>query len=206
MQWTEHFCDLALQIFHDAIDHYHIKRDVESSPDNPYTFKTIEYMLYQKCWIDTIQWHMEDNMRDPQIDPEEALAVRRHIDRCNQDRTDMVELIDGYFEQKFENVVLLPDARINTESPAWALDRLSILQLKIYHMRVESQRSDTSDAQRETVKTKLKVLEEQNRDLTKAITELLRDIAAGKVVMKVYKQMKMYNDPNLNPVLYSKKD
>lgn len=198
------FCAKAIKIFNEAIEDYHIENNIDAEPNNNYEFKTIEYYLYQKCWIDTIQWHMEDFMRDPDIDPEEALLMKRKIDRSNQDRTDLVELIDSYFLQHFAGVTPQPNATINTESPAWAIDRLSILQLKIYHMHVEVDRKDTSDEQVSSVKAKMAVLEEQNRDLAKAIDTLLEDIAMGRKYMKVYKQMKMYNDPNLNPILYGK--
>lgn len=200
------FCSTAVKIFNQAIDDYHVHDNVDAEVNNPYEFKTIEYYLYLKCWIDTVQWHMEDIIRDPNIDPEEALRIKRRIDRSNQDRTDLVELIDSYFLDKFRNVQVLPDATINTESPAWAIDRLSILQLKIYHMRVETERDGIDEDQKLSVKTKLSVLMEQNKDLTSAIDTLLEDMAAGRKYMKVYKQMKMYNDPSLNPVLYGNKE
>lgn len=198
------FSERAIKIFNQAIDDYHVVDCVDAEANNPHIFKSIEYYLYQKCWIDTIQWHMEDLMRDPNIDPEKALFVKRRIDRSNQDRTDLVELIDSYFLQEFSGIELNSDATINTESPAWAVDRLSILQLKIYHMKVEAERQDTSEEQVKSVKAKLAVLEEQNKDLAQAINTLLLDMAEGRKYMKVYKQMKMYNDPNLNPILYGK--
>ncbi len=199
------FSEAAVQIFNKAIADYHITDDVDAEMVCPYDFKTIEYYLYLKCWIDTVQWHLEDIIRNPSIDPVEALAIKRRIDRSNQERTDLVELIDSYFLDKFREVKVLPDATINTESPAWAVDRLSILQLKIYHMRVETEREDVDDDHRDTCSRKLNVLEMQNKDLTSAINVLLDDFAIGRKYMKVYKQMKMYNDPNLNPVLYGKK-
>ena len=167
--------------------------------------KTIEYYLYLKNWIDAVQWHFEDIIRDPQIDPVEALALKRRIDKSNQDRTDLVELIDSYFLDKYKAVKPLSDATINTESPAWAIDRLSILALKIYHMKQEVERTDTTEEHREQCRTKLNILLEQQKDLSSAIEQLLADIEAGRKYMKVYKQMKMYNDPALNPVLYAKK-
>lgn len=200
------FCTKAVKIFNQAIDDYHVHDNVDAEVNNPYDFKTIEYYLYLKCWIDTVQWHMEDIIRDPNIDPEEALMIKRRIDRSNQDRTDLVELIDSYFLDKFKEVQIQPEATINTESPAWAIDRLSILQLKIYHMRVETEREGIDDDQKQSVLAKLSVLLEQNKDLTTAIDTLLEDMAAGRKYMKVYKQMKMYNDPNLNPVLYGNKE
>ena len=160
--------------------------------------------MYLKCWIDTVQWHFEDIIRDPHIDPIEALQLKRRIDRSNQDRTDLVEQIDSYFRQKYSTVNVLPDARINTESPAWAVDRLSILALKIYHMREQVERPDASPEHREKCQQKLNVLLEQQVDLSTAIDQLLEDIEAGRKYMKVYRQMKMYNDPATNPVLYKK--
>lgn len=202
MQNFNHFCRNVVSIFNEAIEDYHMRDNVQAQVNNPYPFKSIEYYLYLKCWVDTVQWHLEDIIRDPNIDPEEALKIKRKMDRCNQDRTDVVELIDSYFLELFEEVQVLPGATINTESPAWAIDRLSILQLKIYHMRVEAERAGISEEQRSTVKAKLSVLLQQDEDLTQAIVTLLEDMAAGRKYMKVYKQMKMYNDPTLNPVLY----
>jgi hypothetical protein len=201
MTFTEH-CN---QIFNQAIRDYHIKDDIETPISNPYGYDTIENRLYLKCWIDTVQWHFEDIIRDPHIDPIEALQLKRRIDRSNQDRTDLVEQIDSYFRQQYSDVRVLPDARINTESPAWAIDRLSILALKIYHMREQAEREDASSEHREKCKGKLNVLLEQQKDLSTAIDQLLEDIAAGRIYMKVYRQMKMYNDPSTNPVLYGNK-
>jgi hypothetical protein len=167
--------------------------------------KSIEFYLYLKNWIDTVQWHLEDIIRDPNIDPVEALKIKRRIDKSNQDRTDLVELIDSYFLDKNKDVQVLPDATINTESPAWAIDRLSILALKIYHMREQVERQDTTPEHHEACQKKLDILLEQQKDLSSAIDQLLADIEAGKKYMKVYKQMKMYNDPALNPVLYGQK-
>ena len=166
---------------------------------------TIEYYLYIKAWIDTVQWHLEDLIRDPQIDPVVALQLKRRIDKSNQDRTDMVEMIDAYFLTIYREVKQLTDATINTESPAWAVDRLSILALKLYHMEEQVNRTDASAEHIETCRKKLAVLLEQQKDLATAIDQLLTDIEAGRKYMKVYKQMKMYNDPSTNPVLYGKK-
>jgi hypothetical protein len=199
------FTEQCNQIFNQAIRDYHIKDDIETPIRNPYGYDTIENRLYLKCWIDTVQWHFEDIIRDPHIDPIEALQLKRRIDRSNQDRTDLVEQIDSYFRQQYSNVKVLPDARINTESPAWAVDRLSILALKIYHMREQAERQDAPAEHRERCKAKLNVLLEQQVDLSTAIDQLLDDISAGRKYMKVYRQMKMYNDPSTNPVLYGKK-
>lgn len=199
------YTDVFNRIFNESIDKYHLTDDVDTPIQNPYEIRTLEYYLYLKNWIDTVQWHLEDIIRNPAIDPVEALAIKRRIDKSNQDRTDLVELIDSYFLDKYKNVKVLPDATINTESPAWAIDRLSILALKIYHMRLEAERNDVDQQHRDTCAGKLKVLLEQQKDLSSAIDTLLEDIAAGRKYMKVYKQMKMYNDPNLNPVLYGKK-
>ena len=191
-------------IFNQAIADYHVKDNIDTPINNPYNRESIENRLYLKCWIDTVQWHFEDIIRDPHIDPVEALELKRRIDRSNQDRTDLVEQIDSYFRQKYSGVKVLPDARINTESPAWAVDRLSILALKIYHMREQAERTDASEEHRQKCEAKLNVLLEQQVDLSTAIDQLLDDIEAGRKYMKVYRQMKMYNDPATNPVLYKK--
>ncbi|MBQ3877288.1 MAG: DUF4254 domain-containing protein [Prevotella sp.] len=197
------FTEQANRIFKQAIDDYHLTDNVDTPIRNPYNRDTIEYSLYLKCWIDTVQWHYEDIIRDPHINPEEALALKRRIDRSNQDRTDLVEEIDSYFRQTYSQVKPLPDARLNTESPAWAVDRLSILALKIYHMQEQVNRQDASDEHRARCQAKLSVLLEQQVDLSTAIDQLLDDIEAGRKYMKVYRQMKMYNDPSTNPVLYN---
>lgn len=189
-------------IFNQAIADYHKTNNVDTPINNPYELKTIEYYLYLKCWIDTVQWHFEDLIRDPQINPVEALALKRRIDKSNQDRTDLVELIDSYFLDTYKDVKAQPGATINTETPAWAVDRLSILALKIYHMKEEAERTDASLEHREQCSAKLRVLEQQQVDLSEALDSLLADIAAGRKYMKLYKQMKMYNDPDTNPVLY----
>ena len=198
------FTQTCNEIFYKAIADYHVKDDIETPINNPYDRDSIENRLYLKCWIDTVQWHFEDIIRDPHIDPVEALNLKRRIDRSNQDRTDLVEQIDSYFRQKYSDVTVLPDARINTESPAWAVDRLSILALKIYHMREQVEREDATPDHREKCRAKLNVLLEQQKDLGAAIDQLLDDIEAGRKYMKVYRQMKMYNDPATNPVLYKK--
>ncbi len=198
------FTELCNSIFVQAIDDYHATDDVDAPTNNPYLLKSIEYFLYSKNRIDTVQWHLEDLIRDPDIDPMAALRLKRRIDRSNQERTDLVELIDSYFHDKYKNVQVKPDASINTESPAWAIDRLSILALKIYHMEQEVKRTDTDVKHRAQCEAKLGVLLEQQKDLSTAIDQLLDDIEAGRKHMKVYKQMKMYNDPDLNPVLYGK--
>lgn len=199
------FTSLCHKIFKESIDEYHKKNDVDASIENPYPLKSIEYYLYLKNWIDTVQWHLEDLIREPSIKPEDALVLKRRIDKSNQDRTDLVELIDSYFLEKFASVEVQKNATINTESPAWAIDRLSILALKIYHMREETLRKDASPEHIAKCQEKLNILTEQNADLSAAIDTLLDDIANGSKFMKTYKQMKMYNDPNLNPVLYAKK-
>lgn len=199
------FTELSNRIFDQAISDYHTTDHVDAPIVNPYVAKSIEFYLYLKNWIDTVQWHLEDIIRDPHIDPVEALALKRRIDKSNQDRTDLVELIDSYFWDKYHTFEARPDAAINTESPAWAIDRLSILHLKIYHMRIEVERGDVSDAHRAQCQAKLDILLEQKADLSAAIDRLLNDYEAGRKIMKVYKQMKMYNDPALNPVLYGRK-
>ena len=198
------FTEQCNEIFNLAIRDYHVKDNVDTPINNPYDRDSIENRLYLKCWIDTVQWHYEDIIRDPHIDPVAALQLKRRIDQSNQDRTDLVEQIDSYFRHNYSNVKPLPDATINTESPAWAVDRLSILALKIYHMREQAERTDASDEHRQKCRAKLDVLLEQQKDLSTAIDQLLADIAAGRKYMKVYRQMKMYNDPSTNPILYKK--
>ena len=198
------FTEQANPIFNRAIADYHLTDNVDTPIRNPYQKDTIEHSLYLKCWIDTVQWHYEDIIRDPHIDPIEALALKRRIDRSNQDRTDLVEEIDSYFRQLYSNVIPGPSARLNTESPAWAVDRLSILALKIYHMQEQVDRQDAEPEHIARCKAKLAVLEEQQKDLSLAIDQLLEDISAGRKYMKVYRQMKMYNDPTTNPILYKK--
>jgi len=195
------FTDICNEVFNKAIADYHVYDDINRVAENPYEAGTIENRLYQKCWIDTVQWHFEDIIRDPGIDPVEGMTLKRRIDKSNQDRTDLVEQIDNYFLDKYKDVKPLPDATINTESPAWAIDRLSILALKIYHWREQAERADATEEHREKSRAKLNVMLEQQKDLSLAICQLLDDIAAGRKYMKVYRQMKMYNDPATNPYL-----
>ncbi len=199
------FTELCKEIFFSTIDTYHLTDDVDATMPTPYEHGSLEMLLLHKNWIDTVQWHLEDIIRNPNIDPIEALAIKRRIDSSNQDRTDKVEFLDSYFLDKYSGVKILDDAKLNTETIAWAIDRLSILSLKIYHMRVEAERVDTTTQQRESCESKLEVLLTQWEDLTGAIEELIADIEAGRKYIKTYKQMKMYNDPALNPVLYAKK-
>lgn len=199
------FADKCYRVFDDTTRLYHEHDNVDAKVDNPYENGSIEHTLFAKNWIDAVQWHLEDIIRDPEIDPVAALALKRRIDRSNQDRTDMVEELDTYFRETYKDVNPLDGATINTESPAWALDRLSILALKIYHMEVEVARTDASPEHIAKCQAKLNVLLEQRSDLITAINQLLDDIAAGRKYMKVYRQMKMYNDPDTNPVLYASK-
>lgn len=199
------FANNCFKIFEDTTREYHRHDDVDAKVENPFVPGSIEHTLFAKNWIDAVQWHLEDIIRDPEIDPVEALALKRRIDKSNQDRTDMVEELDTYFREKYKDVKVCDGATINTESPAWALDRLSILALKIYHMQAEVDRTDASAEHLAKCRGKLDVLLEQRSDLTTAINQLLDDIAAGKKYMKVYRQMKMYNDPATNPVLYGNK-
>ncbi|MHC8947328.1 DUF4254 domain-containing protein [Sphingobacterium hungaricum] len=196
---------IANSVFQRAIDDYHVYDAIDHPMENPYAQDDIEHLFYLKCWIDTMQWHMEDVVRNPEIDPAEALNWKRRIDSSNQYRTDTVEYIDSYYLSKFADVEALADAKVNTESPAWALDRLSILALKIYHMEQETLRSDAAPDHVASCQQKLNILLEQRNDLAQSIDELLTDIAVGIKYMKVYKQMKMYNDPSMNPVLYANK-
>ena len=196
---------LCNQIFQDAINDYHLHNQIDHPIENPYNIGTLEHLLYLKCWIDTVQWHMEDVVRNPQIDPAEGLQWKRRIDASNQERTDVVEYIDGYFLEQYKAVTPLQNAKINSESPAWVVDRLSILALKVYHMNEETLRTDATENHKNSCITKLNVLLMQRTDLSNSLDELITDIEKGIKYMKVYKQMKMYNDPSLNPVLYNTK-
>ena len=199
------FSKLAYFVFEQSINDYHRFDNVDQPINNPFPKDKFEHLLYVKNWIDTVQWHFEDIIRDPKIDPVAALTLKRRIDASNQERTDMVEYIDGYFLQKYSDVKVKEDAKINSESPAWAFDRLSILALKIYHMNEEATREEASQEHRDKCQAKLNILLEQRTDLSTAIDDLLTDIENGDKFMKVYKQMKMYNDDELNPVLYQGK-
>ncbi|MEG2614806.1 MAG: DUF4254 domain-containing protein [Alistipes sp.] len=198
------FTENANQIFKKVIADYHRYDDVDHKIENPYAEGSIDHLLYMKNWIDTVQWHLEDIIRDPHINPDAALKIKRRIDKSNQDRTDMVEYVDSWLLDKYKNVKALPSARLNTETPAWAIDRLSILALKIYHMEQETLRTDVSEEHLAACRRKLETLLSQQVDLSTTIDELIEDIEAGRKYMKTYKQMKMYNDPALNPVLYAK--
>ena len=193
---------LCFDIFTKVIDTYHISDDVDFAMKNP--FEGIEALLYHKSWIDTVQWHLEDIIRDPNINPVDALVIKRRIDKSNQDRTDMVEKVDDWFWNYFGTNNDLSCGKINTESPAWVIDRLSILALKVYHMQEQVDRTDADAAHTDKVQEKLNVLLEQKRDLSLAFNQLIDDVNEGRKYMKVYRQMKMYNDESLNPVLYKK--
>ena len=197
---------LAIKVFEKAVDDYHVYDDINRSATNPYDKKDFEHLLYEQNWIDPVQWHYEDIIRDPDIESNEGMKLKRLIDSSNQNRTEMVEYIDSYFLNLYKQTTPKKDAKVNTESPAWALDRLSILILKIYHMREESLRTDVSDQHKDSCSEKLKILLEQRKDLSDSIDQLLEDLAKGEKKMRVYKQMKMYNDETLNPVLYKKDD
>jgi len=200
------FSEYAWSIFNRSIEDYHITDDVDAAKPNHYENNSLEQILYDKNWIDTVQWHLEDIIRDENIDPIKALEIKRRIDASNQKRTDLVEFIDSWFLNKYKNTTPNADAKINTETPAWAVDRLSILALKVYHMDLEANRASASDEHREKCQMKLNTLLEQKKDLSSAIDQLLNDIENGLVKIKTYKQMKMYNDETLNPVLYKKKE
>jgi len=199
------FTEICNKLFDDCIAAYHVADNIDAPIVNPYKQGSPEYTLWEKNLIDTRQWHMEDIIRDPFIDPHDALSLKRRIDRSNQERTDLVEEIDEYFRRKYACVNILPDATINTETPAWAIDRLSILALKIYHMAAEVKRDDATGEHKARCRAKLDILLQQRVDLSRAIDSLLADIEAGRKYMKVYKQMKMYNDADTNPVLYGSK-
>ena len=196
----------AIKIFEKSVNDYHVYDDISQNPNNPFENKSFEHLLYEKNWIDTVQWHYEDIIRDPDIDPSEGMKLKRLIDSSNQNRTEMVEYIDSYFLNLYSSVTTRENAKVNTESPAWAIDRLSILILKIYHMEEESNRKDVSEDHRNNCQKKLNVLIEQREDLSESIDQLLIDLSTGIKKMRVYKQMEMYNDESLNPVLYKKDD
>lgn len=196
------FTETAWMVFNKAIQDYHIEDHVDVPEQNPFQANSLEWLLYSKNWIDTVQWHLEDIIRDEDIDPKKALEIKRRIDSSNQKRTDLVEFIDYWFIKKFSDITPEPTARINTETPAWAVDRFSILALKVYHMSKEAQRESAGEEHKERCLQKLNVLLEQKADMETSIEQLLQDIEKGQVRMKVYKQMKMYNDASLNPVLY----
>ena len=200
------FSEYAWSIFNRSIEDYHITDDVDAVKPNHYENNSLEQILYDKNWIDTVQWHLEDIIRDENIDPVKALEIKRRIDASNQKRTDLVEFIDSWFLNKYKNTTPNADAKINTETPAWAVDRLSILALKVYHMDLEANRASASNEHREKCQIKLNTLLEQKKDLSSAIDQLLNDIENGLVKIKTYKQMKMYNDETLNPILYKKKE
>ncbi len=193
----------ANDLFRQSIRDYHLTDNVNTPVSNPYSTNDIAFLLYQKNWIDTVQWHLEDIIRSPTIRPDELVGVKRRIDQSNQDRTDTVEQMDAWFYEQFRGITPKPGARLNSETPAWLLDRMSILQLKIYHFREQVQRPSVTDEHRRKAQQKLNVLLEQEADLAQCFDELLEDIRNGTRYMKVYRQMKMYNDPTLNPVLYS---
>ena len=193
------------QVFNQSIKEYHINDSIETEIKNPYSKDQFEHLLYQKNWIDTVQWHLEDIIRDPEIEPIEALKIKRVIDASNQKRSDLVEFIDGYFLNKYKDVKPNKIATLNSETIAWALDRLSILALKIFHMFEEVNRESAEQSHKVSCQKKLDVLNEQKLDLSKAIDQLIDDIEKGNKYMKIYKQMKMYNDEELNPVLYKAK-
>jgi len=196
---------LCNKIFEDVINDYHQHNNIDHPINNPYPINTLEHLLYLKCWIDTAQWHMEDVVRNPNIDPAEGLQWKRTIDKSNQERTDVVEYIDSYFLEEFAAITPKATAKINSESPAWVIDRLSILALKVFHMKEETDRTGASAEHTAACKLKLAILLQQRQDLSGSLDELLEDIKNGDKYMKVYKQMKMYNDPTLNPILYNTK-
>ncbi|PZU83696.1 MAG: hypothetical protein DI529_12325 [Chryseobacterium sp.] len=198
------FTENAWKIFNQSVEDYHITDNVDTPENNPFETNSLEWILYSKNWIDTVQWHLEDIIREEDIDPSEALKIKRRIDSLNQKRTDLVEQIDYWFYKKYESINADSNARINSETPAWSIDRFSILSLKIYHMAIEASREEASEEHKLQCSQKLQVLLEQKKDLSTAIDQLLSDIENGKVKMKLYKQMKMYNDETLNPILYQK--
>lgn len=195
----------CIEIFNRSIHDYHINDNVDQPCNNPFSENSIENLMYLKNWIDTVQWHYEDIIRDPNIAAENGILLKRKIDRSNQDRTDLVEKIDDYYIELFKNVNSSNESKLNTESPGWVVDRISILCLKIYHMQEQTERKDVSEEHVNNCIKKLSVLKEQQEDLSQSFNELLDDLENGVKKIKVYRQMKMYNDSSLNPVLYKKK-
>jgi hypothetical protein len=198
--------DEMMAVFNLSIEDYHLKDDVDTPEVNPFPIGSMQELLYSKNWIDTVQWHLEDIIRNPNIEPVSALEIKRRIDASNQKRTDLVEQIDDAVLSLFKGVKLQTYARLNTESPAWAIDRFSILALKLYHMQVEASRENNSESLQAKNQMKLSVLQEQEQDLTTAVDHLIEDLAMGRRISKVYRQMKMYNDPELNPILYKNEE
>ncbi len=196
----------CITIFNRSIEDYHIKDDINTPVSNPFEEGTIEHLFYLKNWVDTVQWHYEDIVRDPNIDPEYGMELKRKIDKSNQHRTDLVEKIDDYYIDLFKDVAYKEGALLNTESPAWVVDRLSILCLKIYHMQEQVNRENASESHKIQCKHKLDILKEQEQDLSASFDRLLEEIKSGEKRIKVYRQMKMYNDDSLNPVLYKKRN
>lgn len=195
----------CLTLFRQVLVDYHQINQVDTPLHNPFPSNSLDSLLYHKCWVDTVQWHLEDLVRDPSIEPVKGLELKRRIDASNQLRTDLVEKIDDYILAQLHGVTIQANATLNTESPAWAIDRLSILTLKIYHMKEEAERKSAGESHQKKCAQKLGVLLEQEKDLSLSIDQLLEDLNAGKRIMKVYRQMKMYNDASLNPVLYQQK-
>lgn len=193
------------EIFKLAITDYHLTDNVDAIMPQRFENEKFSSLLYLKNWIDTVQWHLEDIIRDPENDPKYLVEIKRRIDASNQHRTDTVEQIDEYLFEQLKGTKTDSTAKMNSETPAWLLDRMSILQLKIYHFEDQLKRNDLDDELRKSVSHKLAVLKIQEDDLETCFDELMEDLKSGKKYMKLYKQMKMYNDPNLNPVFYNKK-
>lgn len=193
------------KIFEQSVNDYHVHNNVDQSIKNPYSENTFESLLYLKNYIDTVQWHLEDIIRDPNINPVKALEIKRRIDQSNQHRTDVVEKMDDRFVEFFKDAKFSADARLNSETPAWLLDRMSILVLKIYHMKEQTERKDASAEHIAKCNARLSILMEQSADMAGCFDDLMDDVKNGKRRIKVYRQMKMYNDASMNPVLYSGK-
>ncbi|NCN08463.1 MAG: DUF4254 domain-containing protein [Leptospira sp.] len=192
----------VVSVFQKSVIDWHKE---EKPSNNPYDPQSIDHTLYQKNQVDTIQWHIEDEIRRPDIPLEEVVALKRKIDALNQDRTDTVEKLDDFVGELVKNVTVQPGARLNSESPAWLMDRMSILELKIFHMKEQVERKDASPEHLQNCQNKLNILTEQREDLILCLDELIEDYAKGIRRFKVYRQMKMYNDKNLNPSLYKQK-
>ncbi|PJZ69446.1 hypothetical protein CH373_15210 [Leptospira perolatii] len=192
----------VVSVFQKSVQDWHRK---EALSENPFSKSSLEGLFYQKNQIDTIQWHVEDEIRRPDLPDSELVKLKRKIDSLNQERTDLVEQIDDMISSKYKDVPKKNSARMNSETPAWLIDRMSILELKIYHMEEQTHRKDVSETHLKNCKAKLEILLEQRKDLSVCLDELLDDLSKGDKFYKVYRQMKMYNDKNLNPSLYTKK-
>jgi hypothetical protein len=194
----------ALQI--ECVERWH-----REPVDNPYaqgdSVESLLGIVCQQHQFNYLLWHEEDIARSREVTDAQIANVKRNIDRYNQSRNDWIERIDDWITADLarHTIVCPSDARLNTETPGSAMDRLSIMSLRIYHLDEQLTREDIDDAHREKVNMRLGICRLQHHDLANSLHELLEDIYAGNKRHRTYRQMKMYNDPTLNPYLYSKK-